>query len=146
MFELLELLSRLATTASLRGWVGFTLECRHALKTKEAAVAPTVALNMASPQPAASSSSSGLGAKGDIVAGLEALKLPEGGSHQLWSRQSYFGNWRFHNVGWRQDQQQDATEFCSIRSYQSQAADDKVHLHNYFATSPASLNTTQRPD
>ncbi len=32
--ELLELLSRLATTASLRGWVGFTLECRHALRTK----------------------------------------------------------------------------------------------------------------
>ena len=33
---------------------------------------------------------------------------------------SYFGHWNFYNVGWRQDQQQDATEFSSIRTYQLQ--------------------------
>ena len=33
---------------------------------------------------------------------------------------SYFGSWRIYNVGWRQDQQQDATEFSSIRSHHLQ--------------------------
>ena len=49
------------------------------------AAAPTMAVNMASPQPAAASSPMGLGAKGDLIAELEALKLLEGGSHQRWS-------------------------------------------------------------
>ena len=48
------------------------------------AAAP-MAVDMASPQPAAASSLVGLGEKGDIIAELEALKLPEGSSHQRWS-------------------------------------------------------------